>query len=163
MTEKDPKKILTASQLEFAKLRYEDELTNEEITKKCNISVKTGDRWFKKPEIQGEIQRLGKADSERAQRILERASVKAAKMLLSLIDESNWRSVFNQETARKAAGDILNAIKSEKQDSNGSAKTNVIQIFNSIPGVLGNDERSDSGSRSEKDKDSRSRLRVDRS
>ena len=137
---KEPvKRILTARQRLFAKLRYEDELPNPELAQKCGIADRTIYEWDKNPLIQEEIKRLAEADTRKAQRILERGSIAAAKALMELVEKDNWRKLFNQEIARKAACDILQAAgiaikpKENQEEGVGSNPIFIIQTDGSQP------------------------------
>lgn len=127
MAQTETKSALTARQIRFANLRYRDELNDEEIAKECGISRSTVYRWDEVPEIDVEMDRLAKADVKKAQRILERGSAKAAQTLLDLVSDKNWHKLFNQETSRKAAGDILQgaAIVGSKSIDQGN-----VNVFN---------------------------------
>lgn len=113
MADKTKQKLLTKRERKFAELRYRDELTDEEIAKKVGIVRSTAWEWAQRPKIIVEIERLGKADTEKAQRILERASVKAANRLEVLADTKTSEPPL-AETGRKAACNILEANKLQK-------------------------------------------------
>ncbi len=123
MVQTETKLILTARQLKFANLRYRDELNDEEIAEECGISRSTVYRWDEVPEIQEEMTRLAKADSQKAQRILGRASVKAAKRLEVLADTKTSDPPL-AETGRKAACDILESTELKKEQ--GAVNINIV-------------------------------------
>ena len=122
---------LTARQRLFAKLRYEDGLPNPQLAERCGIADRTIYEWDQKPEIQTEMARLGKADTERAQRILERASVKAAKRLEVLADTGTSEPPL-AETGRKAACDILDSVNVTTKTIEQGAFT--LKVISHVPG-----------------------------
>ena len=138
MTENGVNKALTQKELLFAKLRYEGKLNNSEIVAEVGISDRTGDRWFKRPEIQAEIQRLGEADTARARAVLQRASVKAAEKLEKLAEHQTSDPPL-AETGRKAACDILQGAKIIKQEPKSLTGTEenpfVLKLISHIPGL----------------------------
>ncbi len=100
---------LSSKQIKFARLSYEDELTDGQIAKECGITDRTVYRWRKKEEIQQLIDQLAEVDVRKAKKKLERASLKAAQTLADCL------TCGEPETCRKAACDILESTELKKE------------------------------------------------
>jgi len=121
MSQKTAETRLTKKQLKFAKLKYEDDLNDEKIATLCGISARTVYEWIKKPEIQKEIDQLGEADTKTAFRYFQKNARRAAKVTVRLTDTESTKdehgNIIKQtfiqpgEVVRKAAADILQAVK----------------------------------------------------
>ena len=135
MAQKTAENSPTKRQLDFAKLKYEDELNDEEIAVKVGISARTVYEWIKKPEIQKEIDRLGEADTRTAIRFFQKNAKRASKATVKLTEIENIKDktgkVVQQnfiqpgEVVRKASADILQALKIDVKggESGGSHVT----------------------------------------
>lgn len=104
--------------IKFAKLVYEDELTDAEIAKECEVSLSHSYIWRKNPEIQKLIDQLGEADVQKAKRKIERTSIKAAKTLESCL------TCGEPETCRKAACNVLES--TELKQEPGAVTINIV-------------------------------------
>ena len=110
---------ITERHIRFAKLVYEDELTDHEISEKCKISDRHLYVWKKKPEIQELIDGFAEADVRRAKKKLERASIKAAETLSSCL------TCGEPETCRKAACNILES--TELKQAEGAVNVKITE------------------------------------
>jgi len=118
---KGQKVSLTEKQKEFAKLKYKDELTDEEIALKIGIGDRTVYRWTAKDEVQKEIDRLGEADTKTAIRYFQKNAKRAAKATVKLTETEDIKDkkgkiikqifIYPGEVVRKASADILQALK----------------------------------------------------
>lgn len=121
MAQKTSENSPTKRQLDFAKLKYEDELNDEEIAGIVGISARTVYEWIKRPEIQKEIDRLGEADTRNAVRFFQKNAKRAAKATVKLTETEDIKDktgkIIQQnfiqpgEVVRKASADILQALK----------------------------------------------------
>jgi|GEM_PF-5228550 len=120
MPPKKTQKVLSARKRLFAKLRYEDKLTDELIAKECGINRRRIYEWDKEPEVIAEMERLGRADTQKALRFFQRSSLRAAQATVKLTETRSVKddkgNVTGQnfvqpgEVVRKASADILQTV-----------------------------------------------------
>lgn len=129
---------LTEKEIKFCILKYQDELTDAKIAQEIGISARTVYEWVKRPEIQAEIDQLGKADTQKAFRFFQKNAMGAAKAIMKLIETTqkkdkrgNIRQTFIQpgEVVRRAAADILQAVKIEVKGPERSEEVPNILIY----------------------------------
>lgn len=135
MSPKNSQTKLSGRKRLFAKLRYEDILKDEEIAERCGIVRRTVYEWDDDPEVQKEMARLGEADSQKSLRYFQKNSMRAAKATVKLTDIVNVkddagktiRQDFVQpgEVVRKAAADILQAVKINVKGSDDASSVPV--------------------------------------
>lgn len=142
MSQKTSENSLTKRQLKFAKLKYEDDLNDEEIAVLCGISARTVYEWIKRPEIQREIDRLGEADTKTAVRYFQKNARRAAQATVKLTEthpmkDANGRVMLNKkgqefqefiqpgEVVRKASADILQAVEINVKAGEGGVNINI--------------------------------------
>lgn len=122
MSEKTGEKQLNKRELLLCELRYKDELNDEEIAKKVGIAPSTLYEWLQRPRIIAGIERLGRADTQKALRFFQRSSVRAAKATVKLTETRPVKDEEGKETkkqefiqpgevVRKAAADILQGVE----------------------------------------------------
>ena len=135
MSDKARQKQLTKREREFAELRYRDELNDDQIAIKVGIHRATVYEWDKKPRIQEELERLGKADTQKALRFFQKSSVRAAKATVKLTEtrpiKDEKGNVTGQdfvqpgEVVRKAAADILQGVEINVKAGEGGVNVNI--------------------------------------
>lgn len=109
---------ITNQHIEFAKLSYEDELTDALIAERLGITERTVNNWNANSEIQKLIEQLGQRDINKAKRTLRRTAFKAADTL------KNCLTCGEPETCRKAACDILQS--TELKQEPGAISINIV-------------------------------------
>lgn len=137
MSEKTREKTLTKRERLFCKLKYDDELTDEQIAHQVGISPSTLYEWEKRSRIIKETDRLGEADTKSAVRVYQQNAKRAAKATVKLTETENIKDengnivkqIFIQpgEVVRKASADILQALKIDVKGSEGGVNVNIIE------------------------------------
>jgi predicted DNA-binding protein YlxM (UPF0122 family) len=135
MSDKGRQKPLTKRERDFAEMRYKDELIDEEIAAKVGIVRQTVYDWDKRPRIVAEIERLGRADAQRALRFFQKNAVRAAKATVKLTETRSVKDadgkVVSQdfvqpgEVVRKAAADILQGVNINVKAGEGGVVVNI--------------------------------------
>lgn len=105
---------ITQKHRDAAKLLAEGKLTQKEIAEKVGVHVRSIGWWQNDPDFQKELEKEERRATGLGLTILKRWSPEAAKKLIMLLKSKN------DETARKAANDILEAagLKSQKVKDN---------------------------------------------
>jgi len=108
---------LSEKEIELCKLKYKDDLNDEEIGVQIGIVGRTVRRWLKREEIQAEVKHLEDQDKESAKRESIRWARRSVKTLVKLQDIAIVRNEageviseefkFGADVARKAAVDLL--------------------------------------------------------
>lgn len=135
---------LSAKQREFCKLKYKDDLTDDEIAIKVGIGARSVYYWLSNSEIQAEIKRLEDQDRESAKRESIRWARRSVKTLVKLQDIAIIKDKetgiviseefkFGADVARKAAVDLLEMaeVKVQKVEGEGIANNGPIFIIQS--------------------------------
>lgn len=138
MSEKTGEKQLNKRELLLCELRYKDELNDEEIAKQVGIAPSTLYEWLQRPRIIAGIERLGKADTQKALRFFQKSSLRAAQATVKLTETRQVKDekskatsqVFVQpgEVVRKAAADILQGVEINVKAGEGGG-TSPVHVY----------------------------------
>lgn len=139
MSPKKTQSVLSARKRLFAKLRYEDKINDEQIAQQCGINRRRIYEWDKEPAVIAEMDRLGRADTEKAVRFFRHNSLRAAQATVKLTEtrpiKNDKDKVIGQdfvqpgEVVRKASADILQAVEIPIKGSHETGDTASVLIY----------------------------------